>query len=59
MQVQAPQGIVNEPQRMPIISYADNTKKNTHHAGIELRGSSWRFFDKKPITLISIKTLKD
>lgn len=47
IQIQAPQGIVNEPKRMSIISYADSTKTITSDAGIELRGNSSQYFDKK------------
>lgn len=51
MQVNAPNGIVNEPKRMSTITYADSTKVFTSHAGIELRGSSSQFFSKKTYDL--------
>lgn len=47
IQVDAPNGIVNEPKRMSQISYAHKDKQFTSHAGIELRGSSSLVFKKK------------
>lgn len=47
IQVDAPNGIVNEPKRMSTITYAHKEKEFTSHAGIELRGSSSLVFPKK------------
>lgn len=47
IQIDAPQGIVNEPKRMAQISYAYKDTVFTSHAGIELRGSSSLVFPKK------------
>ena len=47
LQIDAPNGIVNEPKRISTIHYADSSKTFTSDAGIELRGSSSLFFPKK------------
>lgn len=47
IQVDAPNGIVNEPKRLSKIAYAHKEKEFTSHAGIELRGSSSLVFPKK------------
>ena len=47
MQINAPNGIVNEPKRMSRIQYADSAKTRVNHAGIELRGNSSQLFSKK------------
>ncbi len=46
-QIDAPNGIVNEPKRLSRISYADKDTTFTSYAGIELRGSSSLVFPKK------------
>lgn len=51
LQIDAPNGIVNEPKRMSTIHYADTSKTLASHAGIELRGSSSLFFPKKTYDL--------
>ncbi len=51
IQIDAPQGIVNEPKRMATISYADKDTQFTSYAGIELRGSSSLVFPKKTYDL--------
>ncbi|TVZ52953.1 CotH kinase family protein [Dokdonia sp. Hel_I_53] len=47
IQIDAPDGIVNEPKRMSQISYAYKDTTLTSYAGIELRGSSSIAFPKK------------
>lgn len=47
MQINAPNGIVNEPKRLAQISYAYKDTTITSYAGIELRGSSSIVFPKK------------
>lgn len=47
IQIDAPQGIVNEPKRLAQISYAYKDTTLTSYAGIELRGSSSLVFPKK------------
>jgi len=51
IQIDAPNGIVNEPKRMSTIKYADSNKTLSSFAGIELRGSSSQFFPKKTYDL--------
>lgn len=51
IQIDAPNGIINEPKRMSTIQYADSTETLTSFAGIELRGSSSLFFPKKTYDL--------
>lgn len=51
LQINAPNGIVNEPKRMSTIQYADSSETLTSFAGIELRGSSSQFFPKKTYDL--------
>jgi len=51
IQIDAPDGIVNEPKRMAQISYAYKDTVLTSNAGIELRGSSSLVFKKKTYDL--------
>ncbi len=51
VQIDAPNGIVNEPKRMSTIHYADKDTAFTAYAGIELRGSSSIVFAKKTYDL--------
>ena len=51
LQIDAPQGIVNEPKRMSQISYAYQDTTFTSYTGIELRGSSSLVFPKKTYDL--------
>ncbi|RMB56512.1 spore coat protein CotH [Dokdonia sinensis] len=50
-QIDAPNGIVNEPKRMSTIHYAEKDTTFTAYAGIELRGSSSIVFAKKTYDL--------
>lgn len=50
-QINAPQGIVDEPKRLASISYAHKDTTFTSYAGIELRGSSSLVFAKKTYDL--------
>ncbi len=47
IQIDAPNGIVNEPKRFASIDYADSAKTLNSYAGIEIRGSSSRYFAKE------------
>ena len=51
IQIDAPNGIVNEPKRMSQLSYAYKDTIFTSYAGIELRGSSSIVFPKKTYDL--------
>lgn len=51
IQIDAPQGIVNEPKRLAKIKYTDADTTFTSYAGIELRGSSSLIFAKKTYDL--------
>lgn len=51
IQIDAPDGIVDEPKRMAKIKYTDADTSFTSYAGIELRGSSSLLFPKKTYDL--------
>ncbi|MFT6416332.1 MAG: hypothetical protein ACJARZ_001679 [Dokdonia sp.] len=51
IQIDAPQGIVDEPKRLAQIKYTDADTTFTSYAGIELRGSSSLIFAKKTYDL--------
>lgn len=51
IQIDAPDGIVDEPKRLAQIKYTDADTSFTSYAGIELRGSSSLLFAKKTYDL--------